>query len=205
MRLKDDTVEKEQISERKAVEEYRFLKAKLEYTYSQYLEQKKGLQIRKQKLKKERDDCFKMIIGIIIVSFILSHLPVYVLISPIVVLVIMFLLPFYMIGAIEKSYQYAVMMEKSSNINAIAKSQVVTYMAEERFLNKEIAKYKEELDKNYTEDELTDDVLFELNKMTTPKPYYATPINRDFKRTPLFLILIFCVGYFLFTWIQTVG
>lgn len=198
LKIKDDSIEIEHIEENKKMDEYRVLKSRIEYIYRDYLEQKDGLNIRRNKLKAHRDHSIKSVIGLSIIILVLfyveSEVPSSYLLCVILAMPTLCVLVAFAGSAILRVREYAVMTEKQKAITYFSDKEIITFNQEERFLNEMIEEYKTELNKDIKEDELTEDILFRLTKMTFPKQYYASAVKLEFKRSHIYMLMFVLVA-----------
>ena len=192
MQLKDDSKEIEYISEEKKEEDYRVLKSRVEFVLAGYRDQLVALNFKRRKLKVELVNSVAVsVLAVVAFPVVLALIP-----SPSVRnviggvfggMVVLLLSPF-IADTVKKAVLYAVMNEKIKPVKAIAGTRLATFPDEEMFILKKIAEYEMVLEKRGPGMPLTEEHMLELEKLSIPEEYHSSPLNKDFKLWPFYLL-----------------
>ena len=193
MKLKNDEEEIEQIETAKKIEDYSFLKSRVEINLLRYKDQLNGLAFRKKRVKKELNDSGLItLVGIVAVpllAFCSRWFPPLFLVAIVIALAEVFLLPMLIADTVKRWYNYVLMNEKSANLNAALRNKVKSFKDEERFVKNRITECEEVLEKLLRDEKPSEEDIVEMDKLTRYQEYYAASTYKDFKVWPLYILI----------------
>ena len=201
MKLADTEARDAEIAESKRKEDYSYLREKVSFVLEMYKDQKKSLEFKKNRMKREAVQMLVIIavwILFTVLLFFMSNLFIVLLFPAILSLLLgIILFPLFAASAIRRNVEYALMMEK---LHLVRLKMEDSFIDEERFLNNKIALCEEALQRLTDTHTPTGDDIMELEKLSIPEEYHARLQKYEFHLWPLFVLLIVWIAMMFFVW-----
>ena len=201
MQLKDTTISDREIAESRQSDDFAYLKGQAEFVLDMYRNQRRNLDFKVENRRREARQSIGLIlvwIGLTLLFFLISNQIIMFLLPAILLAVVGFFAgPVFIMSAIGRNMEYAMMMEK---LHVIKKKNANTFMDERRFLDNKIALYEDVLARCESVDADKEALIPELEKLSLPEEYHSEAAKYEFYLWPFFLLLVFWVLMVFLVW-----